>query len=201
MNSNRRRTGSYQRETKETNVSVEVVLDGKGRYKVSTGVAMLDHLLEEWALHGRFDLNATATAYKDPDRHHLIEDIAICLGRALDNALEDRNGIKRMGHAIIPMDEALALVAVDISGRGYAVTDLPFSSDSIGDLPSQLVSHFLETLAREAKLNLHASLMKGDNDHHKAEALFKALGRALDEASNYDDRLEGETPSSKGTIG
>ena len=162
-----------------------------GSYQVRTGITMLDHLYDQLSRHSGFDLRLEAEARNDPDGHHTAEDASIVLGRALDQALGDRTGIRRMGHAVVPLDEALALVAVDLGGRGYSALDLPFRTPIMGDLRSELVSHVLETLAREARMNLHVRVMAGDNDHHMAEAVFKALAKALDWAAQRDPRFAG----------
>jgi len=179
---------------------VHIDLDGSGISEIFTGIRFLDHMLEQIARHGRIDLTVEAQGDIDVDAHHTVEDVGLCLGRALDAALGDRVGITRMGHAIVPLDEALAMVAIDLGGRGYAMIDAKLNTPSIGALPTELVPHFLETLAREARMTLHASVKSGANDHHKAEALFKALARALDQASRIDPRAEGVLPSTKGVI-
>ena len=194
------RRATVNRETGETRVTAEVVIDGKGRCKASTGIGMLDHLLDQIARHGLFDIGVEAKGDLQVGQHHTLEDVAICLGQAFDQALGERRGIARMGHALVPMDEALALVAVDISGRGYAVVEAPLEGRDIGGLDTDLIRHFLETFAAEAKLSLHARLLSGVNDHHRVEALFKALARALVAATRIDERREGEVPSTKGTI-
>lgn len=188
------------RETGETRVSVTLDLDGRGQYDVQTGLKMLDHLLDQLSRHSGFDLSIHTETLNDPDGHHTAEDTAIVLGRALDQALGDRIGIRRMGHAVVPLDEALSMVAVDLGGRGYSVLDLPFHTPIIGDLRSELVGHVLESLAREARINLHVRVLAGRNDHHIAEATFKALAKALDWASRPDDRFAGQSPSTKGTL-
>ena len=188
------RVANVKRETKETNISLELNLDGSGKWEINTGIKMFDHLLAQVAQHGRFDLKVSATG---DDQHHLAEDVAICLGRALTQALAEKQGIVRMADATVPMDDALATVAVDIGGRGYTVLELPFSDNDMFGFPTDLIRHFLESFALEAKLNLHAKVAYGVNDHHKAEALFKALGRALDSATRIDERISGELPSTK----
>ena len=188
------RTSTIKRETKETNISLELNLDGSGNYEMVTGIRMFDHLLSQLARHGVFDIKISATG---DDQHHLVEDVAICLGKAFAEALGDKWGIARMADATVPMDDALAMVAVDVSGRGYTVLELPFSDNDMAGFPTDLVRHFLEAFAAEAKLNLHARVIYGTNDHHKAEALFKALGRALDKATRIDGRILGELPSTK----
>lgn len=194
------RTASISRKTAETDVGVELNLDGSGKAAVSTGIGMLDHLLDQLARHGLFDLTVRASGDLSVDYHHTVEDTAIVVGRAFDQALGERTGIVRMGHAVVPLDETLALVALDLSGRGYAVIDSSFAGPTIGQLPSELVGHFLETFAREGRLNLHVQLLRGHNGHHQAEAVFKALARALDAACREDPRRGGSVPSTKGTL-
>ncbi|MCX7912643.1 MAG: imidazoleglycerol-phosphate dehydratase [Dehalococcoidales bacterium] len=192
------RRASLNRETAETNVSVEVELDGTGRWVIDTGVHILDHFLSQIARHGLLDIKINAGG---DDVHHLVEDVAISLGRAFLGALGDGKGIVRMASAIVPMDEALAMVAVDLGGRGYAVLDLKLSgTGDISGLPCDLIRHFLETLAVESRMNLHAQVFYGSSDHHKAEAVFKALGRALGGAVRVEARSGGEVPSTKGVL-
>jgi len=188
------RLAVVKRETRETKINLEINIDGTGKYEINTGMKMFDHLLSQAAQHGRFDIKITASG---DDPHHLAEDVAICLGKALGEALGEKRGIIRMADAAVPMDDALAMVAIDISGRGYTVLELPFSDNDMAGFPTDLIRHFLESLASEAKLNLHARVIYGVNDHHKAEALFKALGRALDMATRIDERITGELPSTK----
>jgi len=191
------RTAKIKRETTETKVSLELGVDGTGQAKITTGIKMFDHLLSQTVKHGRFDLKLLASG---DDEHHVIEDVAICLGKALAEALGDKRGIIRMADATVPMDDSLAMIAVDISGRGYTVLELPFDDNDMAGFPTDLIRHFLESLAIEARLNLHARIIYGTNDHHKAEALFKALGRALDMATGLDRRISGELPSTKGRL-
>ena len=191
------RKAKVVRETAETTVRVELNIDGSGQLQITTGLRMFDHLLSQLAQHGVFDIKISASG---PDQHHVVEDVAISLGKALNQALGKKQGIVRMAHAIVPMDDALVLVAVDISGRGYAVIDLPFEEKHIADLPASLVRHFLETFASESKVNLHTALYRGTNDHHKAEATFKALARALQAATRFDDRIGDRIPSTKNII-
>ena len=193
------RTATIHRKTNETDITLSLGLDGAGTHAVVTGVPFLDHLLAHVAVHGLFDLSVEAHGDLHIDEHHTVEDVAIVLGQALAQVLGDRTGIRRMGHAYVPMDEALAFVAIDLSGRAYAVVDVSFSSPSIGTLGTSLVSHFLETLAVNGRMNLHARIMYGRDDHHKAEALFKALGRALRAAVEPDPRRSG-VPSTKGIL-
>jgi len=191
------RLSIVKRETKETNISLELNIDGGGKYEMNTGIRTFDHLLAQLARHGVFDIKISATG---DDQHHLVEDVALCLGRAFGEALGEKRGIVRMADAAVPMDDALATVIVDISGRGYTVLDLPFTDNDMAGFPTDLIRHFLESFASEARLNLHALVVYGTNDHHKAEALFKALGRALDTATRIDERIAGELPSTKGLL-
>jgi len=191
------RRAEVRRETKETNISLELELDGSGRYEVSTGIGMLDHLLEQIARHGLFNLIVNATGDIDRDPHHLVEDVGLVLGQAFDQALGARRGIVRFGHAFVPMDEALALVAVDLGGRPFAGIDLAFDRELLGQLPTENIPHMLEAFAQEGRLNLHVKLLSGANDHHRAEAAFKAVARALSAAVRIDERIAGEVPSTK----
>ena len=195
------RTATIQRTTSETNIHLSLNLDGAGQSKIDTGVGFLNHLLRHVAVHGLFDLEVKATGDLDIDPHHTVEDVAIVLGQAFDQALGDRAGIVRMGSAYVAMDEALAFVAVDLSGRPYAVIQADWHAPLIGSLPTTLISHFLESFAFNARMNLHARVEYGRDDHHQAEALFKALGRALDAATMVDARRAGAIPSTKGTLG
>ncbi len=194
------RVGKEERETKETKVYVEVDLDGSGQASIATGVGMLDHLLEQIARHGRIDITIKAEGDLQIDPHHTAEDVAICLGRALRKALGKKAGIVRFGHAVVPLDEALALVAVDVSGRGFAALDLTWTGERVGELPTELIGHMLWSIATEGELTLHAQVLAGASDHHKAEAVFKALARALGAATRLDPRLGGEVPSTKGQL-
>jgi imidazoleglycerol-phosphate dehydratase len=199
---NNNRVGKVNRKTKETDISLKLNIDSNGQYEIDTGIQMFDHLLQQVAKHGRFGI--TLSVKKWDNQHHLIEDVAICLGQALNQALKKKQGIVRMGDATVPMDDALAMVVVDISGRGYAVLDPQFSRSSekwqLLGFPPKLIHHFLESFATEAKLNLYAKVLNGTDDHHKAEALFKALGRALDMATRIDPRIAVEIPSTKGLL-
>ncbi len=188
------RISIIKRKTRETNISLELDIDGGGKWDINTGIRMFDHLLAQLARHGVFDIKISAAGN---DQHHLVEDVAICLGKALGEALGEKRGIVRMADATVPMDDTLALVAVDISGRGYTTLDLPFSDNDMSGFATDLIRHFLESFAIEAKLNLHAKILYGVNDHHKAEALFKALGRVLDTATRVDERVSGDLPSTK----
>jgi imidazoleglycerol-phosphate dehydratase len=194
------RQGRVVRETLETQILIELSLDGSGQFDIRTGNGMLDHLLAQLARHGRFDLKIQAQGDLETGWHHLIEDVGISLGRALREAVGEATGIRRMGHAIVPLDETLAQVAVDFSGRGYAVVETGLSEQPLETLPPDLIQHLLESMAVEGKLTLHAKILAGRNDHHKAEALFKALARALADAVEVDPRLGGQVPSTKGSV-
>lgn len=195
----KQRGAIVSRTTGETKVSLELLLDGKGICKAKTGIGMLDHLIEQIARHGLFDITVDAKGDLKTGQHHTLEDVAICLGQAFDKALGDRKGIARMGHAVVPMDEALSLVAIDISGRGFGVVEAPVEGRDIGGMDTDLIRHFLQTFATEAKITLHARLMARGNDHHKVECLFKALAKSLDIATRIDERVS-DIPSTKGKL-
>jgi imidazoleglycerol-phosphate dehydratase len=192
------RIATVERVTTETRVSLTIDLDGTGRSNVDTGVGFFDHLLTAFSHHGLFDLDASTKGDLDLDDHHSVEDTALALGAALSSALGDRAGIIRFGDAVVPMDEAKSTVALDLSGRPYTVLDLQLRTDRIGAMTTQNIPHMLEALARTAGLTLHVTSI-GSNDHHVAEATFKALGRALRAAVTIDPRRI-EIPSSKGAL-
>lgn len=194
------RVGTCTRTTGETSAAVRWTLDGNGESQIRTGVGFLDHMLTLLAHHGTFDLEVEVSGDLQVDTHHTVEDTGLAMGMALRDALGERRGITRMGHAIVPMDEALALVAVDLSGRPFAVLDLPLATQTLGALPTEMVPHFLQSLAVEARCNLHARLLAGANDHHRVEAVFKALGRALHIATRIDPQRAGKVPSTKGVL-
>ena len=194
------RQATVRRETSESVVEVTLNLDGVARYDVTTGIKMLDHLLDQLGRHSGFDLTIRAEGKDDPDGHHTSEDVGIVVGRALGEALGDRTGIRRMAHETVPLDDALTTAVVDLGGRGYAVIGLEFKTGMIGDLRTELVGHVLESIAREARINLHVVQHAGANDHHIAEATFKALAKALDSATRRDGRFTGVAPSTKGTL-
>jgi len=193
------RTSTITRKTNETDISIELTLDGTGQHNIATGIGFLDHILTHIAVHGLFDLNVHAKGDLHIDVHHTVEDVALVLGAAFDQALGDRKGIVRMAHAYVPMDESLAFVAVDLSGRPYCVAEAEWGMAPVGDIPTSLFPHFLESFAVTSRSNLHARILYGRDDHHKAEALFKALARALNAATQLDPRREG-VPSTKGTL-
>ena len=194
------RETNIERQTGETDIEVTLRLEGSGAHDISTGIGFLDHMLMHIAVHGLFDLNVQARGDLHIDAHHTIEDTALALGQAFDQALGDRKGIARMGAAFVPMDEALAHVAVDLSGRPYSVMQAEWHTPAIGQFPTSLVAHFFESLAVTMRANLHARVLYGRDDHHQAEALFKALARALDVATQLDPRRGGVVPSTKGSL-
>jgi imidazoleglycerol-phosphate dehydratase len=194
------RKAEVQRKTEETEIRVQLNLDGSGQHEIDTGVGFLDHMLSHLAVHGLFDLQLKAQGDLHVDTHHTVEDCALALGQAFDEALGERRGITRMGSAYVPMDEALAFVAVDLSGRPYAVVHAEWHSPAVGGIATSLLPHLLESFAFAARCNLHARVLYGRDDHHQAEALFKALGRALDAATQIDPRRESAVPSTKGTL-
>ena len=195
-----RRVGEITRETSETRTEVRWDLDGRGDYDVTTEIGFLDHMLAALARHGRFDLRVRAKGDLHIDEHHTVEDVGITLGQALNQALGDRTGIRRFGDARVPMDDALAEVAIDLSGRGLGVLDLPLLGEAVGGIHGQMVPHFFRSLASEARMTLHATIIRGENDHHRVEAVFKALARALDDATRIDERIAGELPTTKGAL-
>jgi imidazoleglycerol-phosphate dehydratase len=194
------RTARVHRQTRESSVEVLLNLDGSGRADVATGIGFLDHMLDSLARHARFDLMLKAAGDLHVDQHHTAEDVGITLGQALNEALAERRGIRRFGDATVPLDEALAHVAIDLGGRPYASIDLPFRGQAIGGLSSDMIPHLLQSFAIDGRFALHVRLLAGDNDHHRAEATFKALARALDDATRPDPRLGSEVPSTKGVI-
>jgi imidazoleglycerol-phosphate dehydratase len=193
------RQGRVERKTKETQIVLQVGLDGSGASKVATGIPFFDHMLEAWSKHGLMDLTVDAHGDLEVDLHHTVEDVGICLGKAFHEALGDKRGIVRFGTAYIPMDEALASVHVDISGRPYFSYNVPFAKTRVGNFDLDLLKDFFRAFAMNAMLNLHVNLHYGENLHHIAEALFKAFGRALAEASRMNPRIEGVL-STKGSL-
>ncbi len=191
---------TVERKTRETEILVTLALEGTGQHQVNTGSGFLDHMLAHVAVHGLFDLTVQASGDLHVDPHHTVEDVALTLGTAFDQTLDDRSGVVRMGSAYVPMDETLAFVAVDLSGRPYCVVEMNWVGPAVGGLPVTLIPHFFESFAVAARANVHARVLYGRDDHHKAEALFKALGRALDAATRPDLRRGGTIPSTKGIL-
>ena len=194
------RTAELSRQTNETQIEIKLNLDGKGEHTISTGIGFLDHMLTHLAVHGLFDLVVQAQGDLEVDTHHTMEDIALVLGQTFDQALGDRKGIVRMADCFAPMDETLAHVALDLSGRPYAVIQANWNTPYVGNIPATLFPHFFESFAVTARCNLHAHILYGRDDHHQAEALFKAWARALDQATQFDPRRANRIPSTKGTL-
>jgi imidazoleglycerol-phosphate dehydratase len=194
------RKAALDRTTKETNISIRLQIEGKGRYKVSTGIRFFDHMLELFAHHGAFDLQLAATGDLDVDQHHTVEDVGITLGQAFAEALGDKRGILRAGYFVMPMDETLGLAAIDFSGRAAAVVDTKVRVRLVGDLQSELVHDFFDGFARGAQANVHARVLYGRSNHHKIEALFKAFARALRAACWRDKQMARLLPSTKGLL-
>ena len=194
------RSAVTQRTTGETDIYLAMDLDGSGVYEVDTGNGFLDHMVSQISRHGLIDITLRAKGDLHTGWHHLVEDVGITLGRTFREALGDARGIRRMGHAIVPLDETLAMVALDCSGRGYAVIETTFDDAMVETLPGSLVRHFFESFALEGKINLHAKVLTGVDPHHKAEALCKALARSLRDALEPDPRAPGQVPSTKGTL-
>jgi len=194
------RSTTVNRTTKETSIRLSLTIEGRGRSEIATGIRFLDHMLELFAHHGAFDLKLAATGDLDVDQHHTVEDIGISLGQAFRQALGTKRGILRAGYFVMPMDETLAVVAVDFSGRTAAVVRTTIRTRLVGDLQSELVDDFFEGFARGAQANVHARVLYGRSNHHKAEALFKAFARALRAACWRDKQMLGLLPSTKGLL-
>jgi len=194
------RTAEISRQTNETQITIKLNIDGSGQYEIATGIGFLDHMLTHLAVHGLFDITVQAQGDLEVDAHHTIEDTALVLGQAFDRALGDRKGIVRMGDCFAPMDETLAHVALDLSGRPYAVIQADWHTPYVGNIPTTLFPHFFESFAVTARCNLHARILYGRDDHHQAEALFKAWARALDQVTQIDPRRAGVVPSTKGML-
>ena len=193
------RSARIKRKTAETDIDLELVLDGKGDASVATGIGFFDHMLTAFARHGLFDLEVRCAGDLEVDAHHTVEDVGICLGQAIDRALADKASLQRFGHCYVPMDEALARAVVDLSGRSYLVLQAAFADHMVGEFPVTMMREFFRATADHGHLNLHLDLLRGTNDHHGIEALFKAFARALDQASLVSGRIEG-IPSTKGRL-
>jgi len=194
------RTAKLHRKTTETDIRVRLSLDGRGRYAVATGIRFLDHMLELFARHSGFDLELTARGDLDVDQHHTVEDVGLVLGQALRQALGAKRGINRAGYFVLPMDEALAVAAVDLSGRPYLVMKAPIKARRVGNLETELLEDFFRALATAAGANIHLKVAYGRSSHHAVEALFKALARALRVACSRDPHLKRQLPSTKGLL-
>ena len=190
------RISNVSRKTSETDISIKMDLDGTGKYDISTGVNFFNHMLESFSKHSMIDLDIKAEGDIEVDDHHTIEDVGILLGQAFSEAIGDKKGIRRMAHAIVPMDESVATVAIDISGRSYCNMNLNFKNEKIGDMTSDIVIHFFESVAPRAKINIYGTV-EGANDHHKAEAIFKAFAKSLKDAIKIE---HDQIPSTKGTL-
>lgn len=193
------RSATITRKTKETDISVTLNLDGSGKGNIETGIGFFDHMLEGFARHGFFDLDMMIKGDLQIDGHHSVEDAGIVLGTAIKEALGDKSGIKRYGSSILPMDDALALCAVDLCGRPYFVFDCEFTVDKVGNLDTELVREFFYAISYSAGMNLHIKMLSGINNHHMIEAVFKAFARALDEATGKDERIK-DVLSTKGSL-
>jgi len=195
-----RRTAVIARHTAETRIDLELSIEGKGQYKISTGIRFFDHMLELFTRHGAFDLELKCDGDLDVDQHHTVEDVGIALGEAFDRALGDKRGILRAGYFLMPMDETLAIAAVDMSGRTAFAVDTQVRTRLVGDLQTELVTDFFEGFARGARANVHVKTMYGRSNHHKIEAIFKAFARALRVACSRDKQLGQMLPSTKGLL-
>lgn len=196
----KRRAATLHRKTTETDIRLRIDLDGRGRYKVSTGIRFLDHMFELFARHGGFDVNLEAHGDLDVDQHHTVEDIGIVLGQAVKEALGDKKGINRAGYFVMPMDESLALAAIDLGGRPYLVMKAQIKARLVGDLQSELLEDFFQGFATSAGANVHLKVAYSRSSHHAVEALFKAFARALRYACSRDARLKRQLPSTKGLL-
>jgi len=194
------RRAVINRQTTETHIAITLALEGSGRYQVSTGIRFLDHMLELFTKHGGFDLKVKAAGDLDVDQHHTVEDIGIALGEAVSKALGNRRGINRAGYLVMPMDETLAVVALDLGGRPHTTVDLSVNVATVGDLQTELVHDFFEGFAMAVRGNVHVKVMYGRSNHHKIEAVFKAFGRALRVACAKDKRMAKQLPSTKGLL-
>ena len=194
------RNAEISRQTNETQIKINLELDGTGKHEIATGIGFLDHMLTHLAMHGLFNLSISAKGDLEVDPHHTVEDVALTLGQAFDKVLGDRKGIIRMGDCFVPMDETLAHVAIDLSGRPYSVIQAEWHTPYVGNIPTTLFPHFFESFAITARCNLHARVLYGRDDHHQAEALFKAWARALDITTQIDPRRADSIPSTKGTL-
>lgn len=194
-----KRKGKVKRDTKETNIEIDLVIDGQGKTDINTGIPFFDHMLTLFGRHGLFDLQIKASGDINVDAHHTVEDVGICLGQAFSEAIGDKKGISRYGFSMLPMDEALVAIAVDISGRPYLKYDIDVPIEVIGTFDTPLVEEFLQALSNNVGLTLHARLFSGKNTHHIIEALFKGLGKALDAATSLDPRVK-DIPSTKGQL-
>ena len=194
------RKATIERKTKETDIKLDLNLNGKGKYKIDTGIPFMDHMLSLMTAHGYIDLNITAKGDTEIDYHHTVEDLGICLGKAVNEALGKREGIRRYGEAAVPMDEALAKVVIDISNRPFLAYRVSLKESKSGNFDVVLIKEFFRALVYQAGITMHIDLLSGDEAHHVAESIFKAFGRALDQATSQEDRLGNKVPSTKGVL-
>jgi imidazoleglycerol-phosphate dehydratase len=194
------RKATIERKTKETDIKLDLNLNGKGKYKIDTGIPFMDHMLSLMTAHGYMDLNITAKGDTEIDYHHTVEDLGICLGKAVNEALGKREGIRRYGEAAVPMDEALAKVVIDISNRPFLAYRVSLKESKSGNFDVVLIKEFFRALVYQAGITMHIDLLSGDEAHHVAESIFKAFGRALDQATSQEDRLGNKVPSTKGVL-
>jgi len=193
------RTSEMTRKTKETQIEMTFAIDGSGKYEISTGVGFLDHMLELFTRHGMFDMTLKCVGDTNVDAHHSVEDIGIVLGMCIKEALGDKKSIVRYGSMMLPMDEVLALVSLDLSGRSFLQYNVTFANDLVGDMETELVEEFFRAVSTNAGMNLHIKLLEGGNNHHVTEAIFKGFAKALDQATHIDERIDG-VMSTKGSI-
>jgi len=195
-----KKTATIERKTKETDIKLDLNLNGKGQFKIDTGIPFMDHMLTLMTAHGYLDLSITAKGDTEIDDHHTVEDLGICLGKAINEALGKREGIRRYGEAAVPMDEALTKVVIDISGRPFLAYRVTFQESKSGNFDVSLIKEFFRALVIQAGITMHIDLLSGDEAHHIAESIFKAFGRALDQATSQEERLGSEVPSTKGVL-
>lgn len=193
------RLANITRDTKETQIQIELDIDGEGDASIDTGIGFFNHMLEGFTKHGLFNMNCKVNGDLEVDGHHTVEDTGIALGTAIKQALAEKVGIKRFGQAILPMDDALVLCAIDLGGRPYISFDYEFPTEKVGDMDTELFKEFFQALSYSAMMNIHIRVLNGDNSHHIAEAMFKALAKALDQATTIDERIKG-VPSTKGVL-
>lgn len=193
------RLANITRDTKETQIQIELDIDGEGDASIDTGIGFFNHMLEGFTKHGLFNMNCKVNGDLEVDGHHTVEDTGIALGTAIKQALGEKVGIKRFGQAILPMDDALVLCAIDLGGRPYISFDYEFPTEKVGDMDTELFKEFFQALSYSAMMNIHIRVLNGDNSHHIAEAMFKALAKALDQATTIDERIKG-VPSTKGVL-
>ena len=194
------RQANITRQTSETYIRVQLLIDGSGQHQIATGLGFFDHMLRQVAVHGLFDLSLEARGDLEVDAHHTIEDCALVLGEAFHTALGDKEGIMRFASALVPMDEALSRVVIDLSGRPFARVDVPWQGPTVAQLPTSIIEHFFQSFSVTCRCNLHAAVLYGRDNHHMAESMFKGLGRSMDTGCQFDPRRAQQIPSSKGSL-